>query len=37
VNIGIAALVLNIVVLGVVSAVLRRPRLETAAAGRPAE
>ena len=36
-NIGIAALVLNIVVLGVVSAVLRRPRLETAeATGRPA-
>ena len=38
VNIGIAALVLNIVVLVVVSAVLRRPRLETAgAAGRAAE
>jgi solute:Na+ symporter, SSS family len=38
VNIGIAALVLNIVVLGMVSAVLRRPRLEAVSpAGRAAQ
>ena len=38
VNIGIVALVLNIVVLAAVSAVLRGPRLETATpAGRPAQ
>jgi solute:Na+ symporter, SSS family len=38
VNIGIAALVLNIVVCGIVSAVLRRPGLGAAtAAGRPAQ
>jgi SSS family solute:Na+ symporter len=37
VNIGIAALVLNIVVCGVVSAVLGRPGLRAATAGRPAQ
>jgi hypothetical protein len=37
VNIGIAALALNIVVCGIVSAVLRRPGLKAiTAAGRPA-